>query len=81
MRLPKVEAGTGLGPRALFALIRLISGHRAPDVVRVMKYRPALFGAPYGQLTQRVMRGDSAWTVGERELFAAFVSHLNQCPF
>jgi len=27
------------------------------------------------------MRGPSAWTVGERELFAAFVSRLNQCLF
>jgi len=28
-----------------------------------------------------VMRGPSDWSVGERELFAAFVSSLNQCPF
>jgi len=27
------------------------------------------------------MRGPSEWTVGERELFAAFVSRLNQCVF
>jgi hypothetical protein len=27
------------------------------------------------------MRGPSEWTVGERELFAAFTSRLNQCPF
>jgi len=27
------------------------------------------------------MRGPSEWTVGERELFAAFVSRLNQCQF
>lgn len=81
MRLPRVEAGAGLGAKSLFALVRLLSGHRAPDVIRVVKYRPELFGEPYGALTQRVMRGDSDWSVGERELFAAFVSHLNQCPF
>jgi len=28
-----------------------------------------------------VMRGPSPWSVGERELFAAFVSRLNQCVF
>ena len=28
-----------------------------------------------------VMRGPSDWSVGERELFAAFVSRLNQCHF
>ena len=27
------------------------------------------------------MRGESDWTPGERELFAAYVSSLNQCPF
>jgi len=27
------------------------------------------------------MRGESEWSVGERELFAAFVSCQNQCPF
>jgi hypothetical protein len=28
-----------------------------------------------------VMRGPSEWSPGERELFAAFASHLNQCVF
>jgi len=81
MRLSKVETGAGLGSKAFFALVRLLSGHRAPDILRVMKYRPALFGGPFSALTQRVMRGESDWSVGERELFAAFVSHLNHCPF
>jgi AhpD family alkylhydroperoxidase len=27
------------------------------------------------------MRGESDWTNAERELFAAFVSSLNQCLF
>ena len=31
--------------------------------------------------THALMRGPSEWTVGERELFAAFVSRVNQCPF
>jgi hypothetical protein len=31
--------------------------------------------------THRVMRGPSEWSPGERELFAAFVSRVNQCPF
>jgi len=28
-----------------------------------------------------VMRGPSDWSIGERELFAAFTSKLNQCVF
>jgi len=27
------------------------------------------------------MRGPCEWTVGERELFAAYTSYLNQCPY
>ena len=36
---------------------------------------------PIAEHTQAAMRGDSAWTVGEGELFAAFVSRLNACHF
>ncbi len=51
------------------------------DVVRTMRYRSELFGQPFSAILQRVMRGPSDWPVGERELFAAFVSAQNQCPF
>ena len=53
----------------------------APDVVGALSYRPALWGMPFSEALQQVMRGPSDWTPGERELFAAFVSALNQCPF
>jgi hypothetical protein len=51
------------------------------DVMRMLMYRPELFGGPVSEGFQGVMRGPSEWTVGERELFAAFVSAQNQCPF
>jgi hypothetical protein len=50
-------------------------------VLKTILYRPEFFGRPISELTQRVMRGPSEWSVGERELFAAFVSRLNQCHF
>ena len=81
MRLANVERGDGLGSRLLYAVIRVVSGHRAPDVVRTLRYRRDVFGAPHSAHTQAVMRGPSEWSVGERELFAAFVSRLNQCDF
>ena len=81
MRLRQVERGDSLGSRWQYAIIRLFSGFRAPDVVRTLRYRKAFFGGPHSAHTQAVMRGPSAWTVGERELFAAFVSRLNQCHF
>jgi hypothetical protein len=51
------------------------------DVRRMLGYRPELFGRPLSEALQDVMRGPSEWSVAERELFAAFVSSLNQCPF
>jgi hypothetical protein len=51
------------------------------DVSRTLRYRSELFGRPFSAALQDVMRGPSDWTVGERELFAAFVSAQNQCPF
>lgn len=81
MRLSNVERGDGLKHRLLFKLIGAMSGFRAPDVVRTLLYRRKFFGGPHARHTQMVMRGPSDWSVGERELFAAFVSSLNQCRF
>jgi hypothetical protein len=52
-----------------------------PGVVKTLLYRPELFGRPFSDVLDREMRGESEWSVGERELFAAFTSLLNQCPF
>jgi hypothetical protein len=81
MRLPILERGHGLGPRLFLRFIRLVSRKEPPDVVKTLYYRPEFYGAAYCSLLQDVMRGPSGWGVGERELFAAFVSRLNQCPF
>ncbi len=81
MRLSNVERGDRLSSRLLYAVVRVVSGYRVPDVVRTLRYRAHLFGAPHSAHTQAVMRGPSEWSVGERELFAAFVSRLNHCHF
>jgi hypothetical protein len=44
-------------------------------------YRPQYFGQPFCDLGQEVLRGQSDWTIGERELFGAFTSGLNRCVF
>jgi hypothetical protein len=80
MRLPKVHEVHRLRDRAMLRLMRVVMGH-APGVVRTLRYRKEFFGRSFSQLTQQVMRGPSPWSVGERELFAAFVSRLNQCVF
>jgi hypothetical protein len=81
MRLAVVERGHRLPQKMLMGVIRLLQGQRVPDIVRTILYRPEFFGRPFSACVQAVLRGPSEWSVGERELFAAFVSRLNHCPF
>ena len=81
MRLRAVEHRHRLPQRLKLMLIRLVSARRVPDVVKTLLYRPEFFGRPMCAWTQAVMRGPSTWSVGERGLFAAFTSRLNQCLF
>ena len=62
-------------------LEQLLIDTSVPDVSRVLVYRPEMFGTSFSMCLEDVMRGPSDWSVGERELFAAFVSRKNQCPF
>lgn len=80
MRLARVHRGHPFSDKVRLAAMRVMTGH-APGVVRTLLYRKGFFGAKFSELTQQVMRGPSSWSVGERELFAAFVSRLNQCVF
>ena len=81
MRLRNVERGDRLRFKLFYAFVRVVSGYRASDVMRTLRYRRHMFGQPHSAHTQAVMRGPSDWSVGERELFAAFVSRLNRCHF
>jgi hypothetical protein len=81
MRLARVEHRHRLKEKLKLGLIRVLSGRRVPDVVKTILYRPELWGRPMCEWTQAVLRGPSQWSVGERELFAAFTSKLNQCVF
>jgi uncharacterized peroxidase-related enzyme len=79
---PRVlEHGYGVGPKLLFRLIRLVSGQPLPDAAKITFYRPDFYGTHAKKLTQEAMRGRSTWSVGDRELMAAYVSKVNDCPF
>jgi hypothetical protein len=65
----------------MFAMMKLVMRADVPGVVRTLKYRGEFFGDRMAELTQRVLRGPSEWSVGERELFAAWVSKANACDF
>jgi hypothetical protein len=81
VRLRQATAGRGLKQKLIFAIIRLTTGARAPDVVRTIFHDMEFVGGPFHRATEGALRGPSVWSVGERELFAAFVSRLNECRF
>ena len=81
MRLEILDRGYGPGTKLLFALIRLFSGHPVPDAAKLTFYRPDFYGARAKEFTHEAMRGPSAWSVGDRELMAAYVSTVNECAF
>jgi hypothetical protein len=65
--------------------LAVLDGPHAPEgalgVIKTLLYRPELFGGPFSEELDVVMRGPSDWSPGERELFAGFASALNQCLF
>ena len=80
MRLAILARGQRLRARLFLRLMRAIAG--AEDaVVRTLLYRPDFFGRPFLRFCRLAMRGPCEWSAGERELFAAFVSQLNSCPY
>jgi hypothetical protein len=81
MRLEQVETGQRLPHRLMLRGMRLVARMEPPDVFKTGLYRPEFFGKHSARTVHQVMRGPSEWAVGERELFAAFTSRLNQCPF
>ena len=79
MRLQILDRGHRLPTKALFAVIRVVSGHPVVDAVKLAFYRPDFYGA--GALTHEAMRGPSEWSVGDRELMAALVARTVESPF
>ncbi len=81
MRLEVVDSGHAPEEAAILQQIRERMGAEPLGVVKTLMYRPELFGVPFSDELDVVMRGPSDWSAGERELFAGFTSLLNQCPF
>jgi uncharacterized peroxidase-related enzyme len=81
MRLAILDHGHRLGSKLLFAFIRAVSGEPVPDALKLVRYRPDFYGKHMKELTHEAMRGPSQWSVGDRELMAAFVSKVNKSEF
>jgi AhpD family alkylhydroperoxidase len=76
-----LDHGYGLGPKLLFKLIRLVSGHPVPDAAKITFFRSDFYGTYAKKLTHEAMRGASTWSIGDRELMAAYVSKVHDSPF
>jgi uncharacterized peroxidase-related enzyme len=81
MRLEILNSGYRPGTKLLFAVIRLFSGQAVPDAAKLVFYRPDFYGTRAKKFTHEAMRGPSAWSVGDRELMAAYVSKVNDSAF
>lgn len=51
------------------------------DVRRTLTYRSELFGQAFSTCLQHLLRAESAWSVGERELFASFTASRLACIY
>ncbi|MGA8599688.1 MAG: carboxymuconolactone decarboxylase family protein [Bryobacteraceae bacterium] len=74
-----LDRGHSFGTKALFALIRIFSRQPVLDVIKFVKYRPNFYDPQ--EMTHEAMRGPSGWSVGDRELMAAFVAKNNECEW
>ncbi|MBV1852283.1 carboxymuconolactone decarboxylase family protein [Catellatospora tritici] len=81
MRLPSLSRSWRFSDRVKLKLIRIASGRPPADILKILHYRREFFGEPFTEWVHQVLRGPSEWSIGERELMASFVSHLNQCRF
>ena len=79
------DAGSQPPKRVHRMRLEILNGDHAPPealgVIKTLLYRPDVFGGWFSDELDGVMRGPSEWSAGERELFAGFASHLNQCLF
>ncbi len=57
-----------------------LHNHPNADLKEILKSEPDL-GLPIAQYHEVLLRGPSPFSIGERELMAAFVSGLNACDF
>ncbi len=81
IRLTVVDRGHAPEEAALLQAARERTGREPLGVLKTLLYRPDVFGQPFSAELDRVMRGPSDWSAGERELFAGFTAMLNQCPY
>jgi hypothetical protein len=79
MRLPLEQRLRPLQKILLRALKALVGS--APGPVLIASYNKPFFGNGWAPCMKQGMRSATEWSVGEIELFAAFVSRVNSCGY
>jgi hypothetical protein len=80
MRLASLERPINLRQKVRFALANAFS-RRIPGPILALSYQRNACGRHLAGCVQEALRGAREWSVGEIEIFAAFVSSLNHCRF
>ena len=76
------EAEFSFPQRFKCRMMKLVTGTKhIPGPIVAASYDPKLFGKHYALALEEAMRNMEHWTLGEVELFAAFVSKHNQCAY
>ena len=81
MRLDVGDHGHAPEEAAVLEEIRQERGVEPVGVLKTLYYRPEIFGRPFSAALDVAMRAPSDWSDAERELFAGYVSYLNECHF
>jgi hypothetical protein len=80
MRIEILDHGHSVLQKAQLRTMRAFCG-RALEPVLMMSYRRNFFGKHLARCLQEGLRHAREWSVGELEIFAAFVSDLNRCRY
>ena len=79
MRLP-LEQHLRPIQRLLLGFFKMTLGD-APGPVLIVSYNKGFFGNAWAPCMKEGMRAATEWSIGEVELFAAFISCVNSCSF
>jgi hypothetical protein len=66
--------------KLILGLLKVMAG-TVPGPVLLASYNKPFFGNGWAPCMKEGMRRATEWSVGEVELFAAFVSRINSCGF
>jgi uncharacterized peroxidase-related enzyme len=80
MRLEIFNKKQKLSAQLIAQIVRFVDGFN-PDIVKVFLYRREFFGDHYQPMLYELLRTESDWSAGERELMGAFVSWKNHCRY